>query len=50
MFKLKKKTFYIIEAQGMDEAQRMLLKAELTIKGIDCEVIGYEIEIHEVEK
>ena len=50
MFKLKKKHCYIIEAQGMDEPQRQLLKAKLKAKGIDCEIVGYQLEIHEVEK
>jgi len=50
MFKLNKKHFYIIEAQGMEEDKRKLLKAELKVKGIDCEIIGYNIEIHEVKK
>lgn len=50
MFKLNKKHFYIIEAQGMEEDKRELLKAKLKAKGIHCEVIGYNIEIHEVER
>ena len=50
MFKLNKKHFYIIEAIGMDDGQRALLEAELKVKGIDCEIIRYQIEIHEVEK
>ena len=50
MFKLNKKAFYIIEAQGMDEDKRELLKAKLKAKGIDCEIIGYNVEIHEIER
>lgn len=50
MFKLNRKHFYIIEGQGMDDSTRELLKAKLKAKGIDCEIIGYNIEIHEVEK
>lgn len=50
MFNLNKKQFYIIEAIGADDSQRLLLKAALIVKGIYCEVIGYKIEIHEVER
>lgn len=50
MFKLNKKHFYIIEAIGMDNGQRASLKAKLKVKGIECEIIGYQLEIHEVEK
>ena len=50
IFKLKRKHFYIIEAQGRDEDQRELLQAKLKAKGIDCEVTQYQLEIHEVEK
>lgn len=50
MFKLNRKQFYIIEAIGADNPQRDLLKAKLEAKGIHCVVVGFSIEIHEVER
>lgn len=50
MFKLNKKYFYIIEAQGADSDKRDLLQARLKAKGIHCVVVGFSIEIHEVER
>lgn len=50
MFKLNKKHFYIIEAPGANDAQRRSLKAILKAKGIDCEVVRFSIEMHQVEK
>ena len=50
MFKLNKKNFYIIEELGAGAEDRKLLELELKTKGIDCLVVGRQLEIIDVER